>query len=59
MLFVKVLYSSGFWLPTMVLYLNSRGISTPETLFLLGMYYIVAIALEYPTGVIGDRKTHV
>ncbi len=58
MLFVKVLYSSGFWLPTMVLYLNSRGISTPETLFLLGMYYIVAIALEYPTGVIGDLYSH-
>lgn len=58
MLWVKVLYSTRFWLPTFVLYLNTRGIETSRVLFLLGAYYVAVIALEYPTGVIGDVFSH-
>ncbi|NTW46507.1 MAG: hypothetical protein HGB18_05740, partial [Candidatus Moranbacteria bacterium] len=58
MMFVKVLYSSRFWIPTFVLYLNSRGIETSQVLSLLGAYYVATIALEYPTGVVGDVFSH-
>ncbi|NTW13483.1 MAG: MFS transporter [Candidatus Moranbacteria bacterium] len=58
MLWVKVLYSTRFWIPTFVLYLNSRGVETSQVLFLLGAYYVAVIALEYPTGVVGDVFSH-
>ncbi|NTV55618.1 MAG: MFS transporter [Candidatus Moranbacteria bacterium] len=58
MMLVRVLYSSRFWIPTFVLYLNSRGIETSQVLSLLGAYYVATIALEYPTGVVGDVFSH-
>ncbi len=50
--------SSPFWIAIIVLYLNSRGISLSDVFKLISFYQISVVALEYPTGVIGDHFSH-
>ena len=53
-----ILFSARFWIATFVLFFTSNGFSLSETYVLIGIYYIVSLLLEYPTGVIGDYYSH-
>lgn len=45
-----------FWLPVIYIYLTRvKGLSTGETMFLLGLQELLMIFLEVPTGVVADK----
>lgn len=52
------LYNGMFWLPTVILFYNSHGFSTAQTFEILAFQQLIIVALEYPTGVIGDVFSH-
>lgn len=54
----SIITTSPFWIAIIVLYLNSRGITTPDVFKLISFYQFSVVLLEYPTGVIGDHFSH-
>ncbi len=55
----KVLSASNhFWVATLILYFQSRGLSLSQSLQVMSIYSIFVVVLEYPTGVIGDYFSH-
>jgi MFS family permease len=51
----QFLAASYFWVGIAVPYLLYRGLSPAQALSLLSLYQLFGVALEYPTGVMGDR----
>lgn len=54
----RIFTSCTFWIATIVLYLQSRGLSLDEIYKIISFYSICVVILEYPTGVIGDYFSH-
>ncbi len=50
--------SCQFWMPTFVLFLTTKGVTTTQTYELLAFYSLCIVLFEYPTGVIGDYFSH-
>lgn len=56
---ISRLFASGtFWIATVVSYLQFRGIPVENVYQIVSLYSIGIVALEYPTGVIGDYFGH-
>lgn len=53
-----ILFSARFWIATFVLFFTNQGYSLSEIYVLIGIFYVVSLLLEYPTGVIGDYYSH-
>lgn len=49
---------SAFWLSIIIIFFGSKGITPADVFFLLSVYNIFMVILEYPTGVIGDYFSH-
>lgn len=49
---------SAFWIPIIIIFFGSKGIAPDQVFFLLSLYNIFMVVLEYPTGVIGDYFSH-
>lgn len=54
----RILTSGVFWMPIIVAYFGYRNITLENSYFLVSFYSICIVALEYPTGVIGDYFSH-
>lgn len=55
----KVMSSSNlFWVTTIILYLQSRGIPLEQALLIVSIYSVLCVVFEYPTGIIGDYFSH-
>ncbi len=54
----SIVTGSPFWVSTIIIYFNSKGINLPEVFKLISFYQISIVLLEYPTGVIGDYFSH-
>lgn len=54
----NILAASRFWLPIIMFYYQSRGLSTDQTFTLLSYYSLMIVLLEYPTGVVSDHYSH-
>ncbi len=52
------LYCCMFWVPTIILFFNSHGFSDSKAYEILAIQQLIIVALEYPTGVIGDVFGH-
>ena len=51
----RLLATSYLWVPISVLLMQSRGLSFAEIMILGGVYSVVVILVEIPTGVFADR----
>lgn len=49
---------SAFWISIIIIFFGSKGITPADVFFLLSVYNIFMVILEYPTGVIGDYFSH-
>ncbi len=54
----KILSSGIFWISIVISYLKFKSIPTDQAYFLISLYSISVVILEYPTGVIGDTISH-
>lgn len=55
----KIMSASNlFWVTTIILYLQSRGIPVEQSLLIVSIYSILCVLFEYPTGIIGDYFSH-
>ncbi len=54
----RILSKGTFWISIIVSYLTFRNIPTDQAYFLISLYSISVVLLEYPTGVIGDTFSH-
>jgi MFS family permease len=54
----KYLSSINFFLPVVLIYMQSRGFSVDKALLLVTIHSVNIIVLEYPTGIIGDYFSH-
>ncbi|MEK7526468.1 MAG: hypothetical protein AAB546_03240 [Patescibacteria group bacterium] len=55
----KILSAANhFWVVTLVLYFQFRGLTLVQALQVISIYSILVVVLEYPTGVIGDYFSH-
>lgn len=50
--------SARFWVIIFVLYLATRNFSESQAFSAIGIFYMVSVILEFPTGVIGDFFSH-
>ncbi len=50
--------SAAFWIAIGVLFLQNHNMSLPQTFQLISIYYLAVVALEFPTGVVGDHFGH-
>lgn len=53
-----ILGSARFWVIVIVLYLMTKNFSEEQIFHMIGVYYLISIAFEYPTGVVGDYFSH-
>lgn len=59
LIIAKTLYNARFWVATIIIYFTEmRGIPAGTVLQMMGVYYFMTIALEYPTGIVGDYFSH-
>jgi MFS family permease len=54
----QILPSGVFWVPIIISYFQFRGLSLETAYYLVSLYQIFIVILEYPTGVIGDYFSH-
>ncbi len=54
----KLLSASNFWVAAFVFFIENRGFDPSLGYYLIALYYIVNVVLEYPTGVVGDYISH-